>query len=200
MSATEGQRAVPPGFESESSVEIPLAWRAGRTAEQKAEILRRRAQALAKPLIDEGPEEVAELVTLDLGTARFAIETELVREVVSLDDLAPLPGAPDFVLGLLNVRGNIFAAIDLSSILEVGETRADWPQVIIVQTSSVEVAIAADACGMSRVTQSELRQPAVAPQGYVKATTDAGVAVLDLQRIIAETQRVLQLSSGRDAA
>lgn len=201
MSANDPQqRVVSAETLSEESVEIPAAWRAGRTAQQKAEILRRRALALARPLGDEAPQEEAEFVTLDLGAARFAIAADLVREVVSLEELTPLPGTPAFVLGLVNVRGKILAAIDLAPRLGAGEARADRAQVVLVQTATVEVAIAADACGMCRIAQgsSSAAPPSVPP--YASAVTDAGVAILEVERVIADTQRALQEPAGRDAA
>jgi len=200
MAMNESRRIISADAVSDDAATLPLAWRAGRNAEQKEEILRRRARALAAPLVDEGPVEVAEFVTFDLGVQRFSIETDLVGEVVSLDGLAALPGTPSFILGLLNVRGQIVAAVDLSPVLGVGQARADWPQVVIVRSGRVEVAIAADACGVARVARNELRPPAAAEtRPYVKAVDQAGLGVLDVEHLIADTQRMLQAQAGREA-
>jgi purine-binding chemotaxis protein CheW len=144
---------------------------------------------------------LTDLVTLAVGASRFAVEADVVREVVSLEGLAALPGTPDFVLGLLNVRGAIVAAIDLCPVLGVGKARADWPQVVVLRTASMEVGIAADACAMAHVTRSELRPVADNPeQPYVKATVEAGVEVLDIEKIIAATQHTLQSAAAREGA
>lgn len=186
----------------EAAVEIPRAWRAGRTAEQTAEILRRRALLLSQPLAAEEAAAVAEMVTLEFGGARFGIEADLVREVVSLEGVAPLSGTPDFVLGLLNVRGKIIAAIDLSRVLGIAAARTDWGQAVIVQTASVEVAFATDTCAVCRVTESSLRAPVPSTGGdnYVKALSDEGFGVLDVDKVVTSTQRAIRSFAGDVAA
>jgi purine-binding chemotaxis protein CheW len=43
---------------------------------------------------------------------RHAIEVEYLVEVVPAEPLAPVPGAPPLVLGLLNLRGRVLPVLD----------------------------------------------------------------------------------------
>src|SRR6185312_5009031 len=82
--------------------------------ERARAILEERARLLAR--IPPAPPAVGEslqVVVFRLGDERYALETQYVREVVRLSDYAPLPGAPAFVLGILNLRGEILSVLDL---------------------------------------------------------------------------------------
>lgn len=49
-----------------------------------------------------------------LGPRRFALHLDTIGEVVESGDITPLPGAPDFLMGLANVRGEIIPVIDIT--------------------------------------------------------------------------------------
>lgn len=53
------------------------------------------------------------VATFYLGTDLFALEALKVQEIVRFHKMTPVPHAPDYVLGLINLRGQIVTAIDL---------------------------------------------------------------------------------------
>lgn len=55
-----------------------------------------------------------EYVIFTLRETRYAIESSDVREIVSLPELMPIAEAPDYVAGIVNVRGTIVPVIDLA--------------------------------------------------------------------------------------
>ncbi len=58
----------------------------------------------------DGP--VSEWVTFRLGGEKYGINVVQVREVLRNTEITPVPGAPDFVLGIINLRGNVVTVID----------------------------------------------------------------------------------------
>jgi purine-binding chemotaxis protein CheW len=52
--------------------------------------------------------------TVSVGTERLAIPVTFVRTIFSLDVITPIPRARPSILGLINLRGHILTAIDLS--------------------------------------------------------------------------------------
>lgn len=52
-------------------------------------------------------------LTFQLGGESFAIPIANVREVLKLPDLTTIPGAPEFIRGVINVRGNVVPVVDL---------------------------------------------------------------------------------------
>ncbi len=58
-----------------------------------------------------------------VGGEQYALGVEHVNEVVDLGELTPVPGAPEHVLGLRNVDGEIVPAFDLARILQISSER-----------------------------------------------------------------------------
>jgi len=59
-----------------------------------------------------GSDPVTEWVTFRLDAEKYGIDVMRVREVLRNTEIAPVPGAPDFVLGIINLRGNVVTVID----------------------------------------------------------------------------------------
>lgn len=85
-----------------------------RPPEERQRILDERARRLAQPL-ETGRERAAlsSAVLFALGRERYAVEARFVREILRLTELAPVPGTPEFVVGVTNLRGEILAVFDI---------------------------------------------------------------------------------------
>lgn len=59
-----------------------------------------------------GHDPVSEWVTFRLGDEKYGINVVMVREVLKNTEIAPVPGAPYYVLGIINLRGNVVTVID----------------------------------------------------------------------------------------
>lgn len=102
--------------------------------ERKREILARRAQRLAsstRPRLD--PDDGSNFLCFSLGGRDWFLETARLQEVFPLKaaELSPLPGAPDYVLGATNVRGQVLGVLDTACLLrrsadETGEVELSW--------------------------------------------------------------------------
>ena len=57
-------------------------------------------------------DEVLQWVTYRLGEETYGINVMQVQEVLRYTEIAPVPGAPDYVLGIINLRGNVVTVID----------------------------------------------------------------------------------------
>ena len=57
------------------------------------------------------------LCTFALADRLLAIDADQIREIVTLRDLTAVPGSPRHVRGLVNLRGQIVACIDLGVLL-----------------------------------------------------------------------------------
>ena len=56
--------------------------------------------------------ELLRWVTFKLGNEIYGVNVMQVREVLRYTDIAPVPGAPSYVLGIINLRGNVVTVID----------------------------------------------------------------------------------------
>ena len=52
-------------------------------------------------------------LTFDLAEEEYGLEILRVREIIGLMDITPVPKTPDFVLGVINLRGKVIPVVDL---------------------------------------------------------------------------------------
>lgn len=57
-------------------------------------------------------DEVLQWVTFKLDNETYGINVMQVQEVLRYSEIAPVPGAPLYVLGIINLRGNVVTVID----------------------------------------------------------------------------------------
>ncbi|MGM8892195.1 chemotaxis protein CheW, partial [Psychrobacter sp. 1Y1] len=58
---------------------------------------------------------VLQWVTFKLDNETYGINVMQVQEVLRYTEIAPVPGAPHYVLGIINLRGNVVTVIDTRS-------------------------------------------------------------------------------------
>lgn len=61
---------------------------------------------------EEVREVVQQWVTFMLGNEKYGVSVMKVQEVLRYSDIAPVPGAPPYVLGIINLRGNVVTVVD----------------------------------------------------------------------------------------
>jgi purine-binding chemotaxis protein CheW len=94
---------------------------------------------------DSSKDEVLQWVTFQLEEETYGINVMQVREVLRYTEIAPVPGAPDYVLGIINLRGNVVTVIDTRSRfgLVQGET-TDNTRIIVIESERQVIGILVD--------------------------------------------------------
>jgi purine-binding chemotaxis protein CheW len=59
--------------------------------------------------------EELQLVVFSLGREEFAVEVTQVREIMRMEEITRMPKSPPFVEGIINLRGQIIAVVDLAN-------------------------------------------------------------------------------------
>lgn len=129
-----------------------------------------------------------------LGAQEYALDVKYVSEVVNLpSSVAPMPLAPDFLLGIFNLRGAIIPMLDARRLLGAGalEAPASDAKVVVVEHCGVRLGLLVDKTG--RVLRPRAEEQVVftyedsSPHRVVKGVLkigDALIRVLDLDRLI----------------
>ncbi len=73
-----------------------------------------------------------EVVEFILGGERYALDIHLVREIVEMLQITPIPRAPHYISGVVNLRGEITNIMNLNSMLGLGNHDLRDNQKIIV--------------------------------------------------------------------
>ncbi len=67
-----------------------------------------------KTKIDQAPPEVLkQYLVLEIDHEEYAVDINELQEIIKLPDITPIPNAPEFIAGILNLRGKIVVVIDL---------------------------------------------------------------------------------------
>lgn len=166
--------------------------------EHAAQVLRQRAQALARPAErrETGSAAIG-LLEFSLAHERYAVETQYVREVFPLKELTPLPSTPPFIRGVVNLRGRILPVLDLKKFFDLPEKGlTDLHRIIVVSGNGLELGLLADAVATVRSVSVESLQTALPTltgirEQYLKGLTSERLVVLDLSRLLADPEIVV---------
>ena len=77
-------------------------------------------------------ETVSQWVTFRLGDEIYGIDVLKVQEVLRITEISPVPGAPDYVLGIINLRGNVVTVVDARNRFSLPPKESDDASRIIV--------------------------------------------------------------------
>jgi purine-binding chemotaxis protein CheW len=92
--------------------------------------------------LSAGSKTIVELATFYIGDALCGMDILKIQEINKLMQMTKVPQAPDYVLGILNLRGQIVTIIDLGSKLGLGKTDiTQEPRNIIVNSAGGHVGL-----------------------------------------------------------
>ncbi len=138
---------------------------------------------------------IVELATFYVGDALCGMDILKVQEINKLMQMTKVPQAPDYVLGILNLRGQIVTIIDLGRKLGLGQTDMDAdPRNIIVNSSGGHVGLLVKR--ISDVVEADMqkREPAPANMGGIQGEYFTGVYKTDKDLIgILNIEKVLSI-------
>lgn len=101
---------------------------------------------------------VLQWVTFRLEDETYGINVMQVQEVLRHTEIAPVPGAPSYVLGIINLRGNVVTVIDTR--LRFGLTATDTTdntRIVVIEAENQVVGILVDAVAeVVYLSQSEI--------------------------------------------
>jgi len=140
-------------------------------------------------------EDLMQLVGFKISTEMFAVDILMVQEIIRSAPITPVPNSPDFVDGVINLRGDIIPVVDLRKRLnlnvEVGEADKDW--IIILDIDGrITGFIVDNVTEVMKIDESTIEPaPEILVAGlesqYIQGVCDIGgtlVVLLDFSRIL----------------
>jgi len=128
------------------------------------------------------------VVFFELASEHYAIDSMGVREIIRMQAITKIPGAPESVLGVINLRGKVTPVLDLKKrlgLLANGESQeTQETRIMVVEVEGQYVGLVVD--GVSEV--SRIPSSAVEPTSTIVAAEEAdyilGVAKLEKKLVI----------------
>lgn len=95
---------------------------------------------------EAGGGPLIQFVTFILMDEVYGINVMQVQEVLRITEIAPVPGAPSYVLGIINLRGNVVTVIDTRTRFGLPTTETDdASRIIVIESEKQVVGILVDA-------------------------------------------------------
>lgn len=140
-------------------------------------------------------ENIVELATFYVGEALCGMDILKIQEINKLMKMTKVPQAPDYVLGILNLRGQIVTIIDLGKKLGLGETDVSLdPRNIIVNSAGSYVGLLVRKIGDVVEANMEKLESAPANMSGIQGEFFTGVYKTENQLIgILDIDKVLSL-------
>lgn len=94
----------------------------------------------------QGSEDpILQWVTFKLDNETYGINVMQVQEVLRYTEIAPVPGAPSYVLGIINLRGNVVTVIDTRQRFGLYNAEiTDNSRIVIIEADKQVVGILVD--------------------------------------------------------
>ena len=110
---------------------------------------------------DRPMNEGNQLLCVRLGDQEFALSIRAIREIRGWISSTPLPHAPSYIKGMINLRGSVLAIIDLAERLGLPSVPPNTTSVVVViEHGDRVVGLLVDAVSDIITATEDMRQPA----------------------------------------
>jgi purine-binding chemotaxis protein CheW len=151
------------------------------------------------------------LVGFRVGRETFGVPIHLVHEIVRVPEITAVPEAPEYIEGVINLRGKIVSVLDLRKRFGEKEIASDRKnRVIVVEMDKKLVGLIVDAASeVLKVPAAEIENPPnVFEEGDLNYVTGVGklkgrlIILIDLTKVLqrGELKRIGALAEAADAA
>ena len=87
-----------------------------------------------------------QLVVFDLSTEAYGVDIGAVREIIRLQDITRVPRTPEFVEGVINLRGKVIPVVDLRKRFGLpAEDESKENRIVVVDIGAQDIGVIVDA-------------------------------------------------------
>ncbi len=126
-----------------------------------------------------------QLVVFKLGREEYGVSILQVQEIKRITEITRVPHSPDYIKGVMNLRGSVLPVIDLKKRLNLPpEEYTDDTRIIIIKVEDITVGMIVDAVSeVTTIDQSNI-EPPQAVVGGIAADYLSGVGKLENRLLI----------------
>lgn len=132
---------------------------------------------------------IVQIVVFKLGDEHFAVETEKVQSINDMMSVTKVPKAPNYIKGLINLRGNIKSLVDINLLLKVNK-RTEQNSIIILNVQDEEIGISVDEVEeVLDIDQKQIQKMDNQDKQYVKGIynhEDKLLTIIDMDSLLNE--------------
>ncbi|MBI4357007.1 MAG: purine-binding chemotaxis protein CheW [Gammaproteobacteria bacterium] len=139
-----------------------------------------------------------QLVVFQIGKEEFGVNINQVREIIKLTPITPIPRVSPYIEGVINLRGQILAIVDLAKKLDLKKTiYSEKTKIIIIELEETKVGIIVnEVTEVLRFSTKDIELPSglimnKEIQPYIKGVGKLGdrlLVIIDLAAIFSSTE------------
>jgi purine-binding chemotaxis protein CheW len=152
---------------------------------------------VSESYVDNIDDDLHQLVVFNLGVEEFGVNIMQVQEIIRMPDITRIPRSPEYVKGVINLRGKIIVVMDLDRRFGMNETEmTDESRIVVVDINGTIIGLVVDSVSeVIRLKASNIEQtPEIITQKinaeYLKGVgkmDERLLILLNLENIITET-------------
>ena len=173
-----------------------------------------RAAQLAEVPIEEDEGEQTDLVLIQLGREVYGLDAQHVCDIRPAEHITRVPRVPDWVAGVVNLRGRILSVLDLRCFFGLAQAEASGegeatpgPDLVVIESPDMEIALLTDdALAVEVLSASQIQEASDTIRGihpeYVRGVAerrrgdtptngDGLLVVLDLPALLADERLII---------
>lgn len=111
-----------------------------------------------------------QFVSFLIGKEEYAISITQVREIIQYKGTTKLPKTPDYMEGIINLRGKIIPVIDVAKRLCLPTSKQEDRRALVIETAGQEIGIVVDAVTeVIKIPDESIEAaPGMAAKGYIR--------------------------------
>ncbi len=130
-------------------------------------------------------EEVLQFVTFTLNNEQYAVDILNVQEINRITEITKVPNSPDYVEGVINLRGKVIPVINLRKKFRFDEKPTDdTSRIIIMEINGITNGLVVDSVSEVLRVPSSIIEPAPPMSSDLSGSFIKGIAKMDDRLII----------------
>ncbi len=140
---------------------------------------------------------VLHMVGFTVGKEEFCVDILKVQEIIRMVEITVMPNAPDYVEGVINLRGKVIPVIDFRKrfhIMDDTETDMQSKRIVVVAFSGITIGLVVDKVSqVMKLSQEQISPTPDTVKGYdsecisgVGRVGDKLLILLDLEKLFAQ--------------
>lgn len=146
-----------------------------------------------------------QLVSFKVGNEEYAVDILSVHEINRISEIATIPKSPDFIKGVINLRGKIIPVISLRKKFGLTEKENDaHSRIIVTNIHGVTIGLVVDSVSEVLRISSDVIEPPPPMVSGISAEFINGIAklqdrlimLLDINKLLGEEGATLSMIEG----
>lgn len=145
--------------------------------------------------------DIIQLVSFELEGEEYGVDVLKVREIIRMPTITKMPNTPDYVDGIINLRGSVMPIVSLRRRFGLFESERDHnSRILVMEVGDGTTGFVVDAVAeVIRISSAEIQPPPTISQGNAAQDCITGVInhadrlliVLDLNKLFCDEEKQL---------